>query len=76
MNQLNALSNRVEYYGEKPECEAIIHVYIKPTGEQPPADTWAHTLISRRARPRTQAETTILHDVLNEMRKEIDLTPD
>lgn len=63
--------------GVKPECEGIIHVYIKSTGGEPPADTWAHTLISRRANiPRTQAETRILHDVLNEMRKEIDLIPD
>jgi hypothetical protein len=57
----------------KPDCEGIIHVYIKPTGQEPPEDTWTHTLISRRTIPRTPAETKSLHDVLNEMRKEIDL---
>jgi hypothetical protein len=69
-----AILNRLR---EKHECESITHVYIKPTGKEPPEDTWAHTLISRRTdAPRTQAETRILHDLLNEMRKEIDLIPD
>jgi hypothetical protein len=59
---------------EKADCEAIIHIYIKPTGQEPPEDTWTHTLISRRAIPRSAMETKTLHDVLNELRKEIDLT--
>ena len=62
---------------EEPECAGIIHVYIKPTGLQPPEDTWTHTLISRRTTTlRTPIETKTLHDVLNEMRKKFDLIPD
>ena len=62
---------------KEPECAGIIHVYIKATGLQPPEDTWAHTLISRRTTVlRTPLETKALHDVLNEMRKKFDLIPD
>jgi hypothetical protein len=65
----------IKRLGAKPECEGIIHVYIKATGHEPPEDTWTHTLISRRTNvPRTAMETRILHDLLNEMRKEIDFT--
>ena len=36
-----------------------------------------HTLVSRRPNsPRLQEETTVMHAVLNEMRKEFDLLPD
>jgi hypothetical protein len=50
---------------------------VAPPGaaHKPPEDTWTHALISRRTNvPRTAMETRILHDLLNEMRKEIDLT--
>jgi hypothetical protein len=61
----------------KPECEGVTQVYIKATGKEPPEDTWAHTLISRRTNiPKAAMETRVMHDVLNEMRKEFDLIPD
>jgi hypothetical protein len=63
--------------GTKPECEGVTQVYIKATGKEPPEDTWAHTLVSRRTNvPKTAMETRVMHDVLNEMRKEFDLIPD
>ena len=62
---------------ERPECAGIIQVYVKATGREPPEDTWMHTLVSRRPNsPRLQEETTVMHAVLNEMRKEFDLLPD
>ena len=62
---------------EKPDCDAITHVYVKATGEEPPQDTWKHILVSRRPNiVRTVLETKALHDVLNEMRKEFDVIPD
>ena len=62
---------------KEPECAGIIHLYITATGLQPPEDTWAHTVISRRTTViRTPLETKALHEVLNEMRKEFDLIPD
>ena len=62
---------------EKPDCDAITHVYVKATGEEPPKDTWKHILISRRPNVvRTVLETKALHDVLNEMRNQFDLIPE
>jgi hypothetical protein len=62
---------------EHPECTGITYVYIKPTDGKPPDATWTHSLISRQPMtPRTQKETSKLHDVLNQLRKEIDLLPD
>ena len=62
---------------QHPECEAITQVYVKPTGLQPPAETWTHTLISRRANAhRSNKETAAMHAVLNELRAEFDILPD
>jgi hypothetical protein len=61
---------------EQPECAGIVQVHVKATGREPPEETWAHTLISRRPNVlRTAKETSTLHAVLNEMRKEFDLLP-
>jgi hypothetical protein len=60
-----------------PDCAGITYVYVKATGQEPPEDTWRHTLISRRPNSvRSVTETKALHDTLNEMRKEFDLIPD
>jgi hypothetical protein len=62
--------------GEHSDCSGIIQVFVKASGRAPPDETWTHTLISRRPTvPKTQAETTTLHTVLNAMRKEFDLVP-
>ena len=62
---------------EHPHCGGIIHVYVKATGHEPLEDSWMHIMVSRRPNaPRTPMETTSLHNVLNEMRKEFDLLPD
>jgi hypothetical protein len=61
---------------EHPECAAIIQVYIKATGRNPPEETWTHTLVSRRPTHRNTIETTTFHAVLNQMRKEYDLLTD
>ena len=62
---------------EKPESAGITYVYVKSTGDDPPEDTWSHSLVSRRPNVlRTANETNLLHAVLNEMRKEFDLIPD
>ena len=67
----------IKRLAEKLDCGGIIQVYVKSTGRQPPEDTWAHTLISRRPNfPRTAKETTAMQDVLNELRKESDLISD
>ena len=51
--------------------------YVKATGQESPKETWMYVLISRRPNvPRTHAETSALHAVLNSMRKEFDLMPD
>ena len=56
------------------ECSGIIQVYVRPTGDQPPAHTWVHTLVSRRTTvPRSPAETKALDAVLSAMRDEFDL---
>jgi len=63
--------------GEHPDCAGIVQVYVKPTGLEPPEETWTHTLVSRRPTvPRTQPETTAMHAVLSKMRREFDLLPD
>ena len=63
--------------GEHEECAGIIQVYVKATGLEPPEETWTHTWCSRRTTVhRTQAETTTMLRVVNEMRKEFDLLPD
>jgi hypothetical protein len=63
--------------GEHPDCAAIIQVYVKATGHNPPEETWTHTLVSRRPTVHRNAlETTAMHAVLNRMRKEYDLLPD
>jgi len=63
--------------GENPDCAGVTHVYVKATGQEPPEETWTHTLLSRRPNtPRTARETSTLHAVLNDMRKEFDLLPD
>jgi hypothetical protein len=75
--KLKASDLETAIMARQPECAGIIQVYIKATGLQPPEDTWAHTLISRRTTVlRTPLETKALHDVLNEMRKKFDLIPD
>ena len=62
---------------EHEECAGIVQVYVRATGRDPPEETWAHTLVSRRPTvPRTTLETTTMHAVLNELRKEFDLLPD
>ena len=62
---------------EEPDCDAITHVYVKATGDEPPEDTWKHILISRRPNVvRTVLETNALHGVLAEMRQQFDLIPD
>jgi hypothetical protein len=62
---------------EHSACDGIIQVYVKSTGREPPDDTWMHILVSRRPNvPRTHLETTTMHKVLNQMRKEFDLLPD
>jgi hypothetical protein len=62
---------------EHPDCAGITQVYVRATGRVPPEETWVHTLVSRRPTvPRTHLETTAMHAVLNEMRKEFDLAPD
>jgi hypothetical protein len=67
----------MERLAANPECAGITYVYVKPTGEEPPEDTWIHTLISRRPNAaRSGAEAKALHDTLNQMRKEFDLIPD
>jgi hypothetical protein len=59
------------------DCAGITQVYVRATGRVPPEETWVHTLVSRRPTvPRTHSETTAMHAVLNEMRKEFDLAPD
>ena len=60
---------------EQPDCAGIVHVYVKATGRKPPEETWTHTLVSRRPNsPRIAKETSTLHAVLNDMRKEFDLS--
>ncbi len=67
----------MERLGQYPECAGIIQVYIRATGRDPPEETWAHTLVSRRPNmPRSPKETNVMHKVLNGMRKEFDLQPD
>ena len=62
---------------EHEECAGIVQVYVRATGRDPPEETWAHTLVSCRLTvPRTTLETTTMHVVLNELRKEFDLLPD
>jgi hypothetical protein len=62
---------------EQPDCAGVIRVYVKANGREPPEETWTHTLISRRPNVlRTSKETSTLHAVLNDMRKEFDLLPD
>ena len=56
------------------ECSGIIQVYVRPSGHQPPAHTWIHTLVSRRTTvPRSPAETSALDAILSAMRDEFDL---
>jgi hypothetical protein len=67
----------MERIGDHPNCPGIIQVYVRATGLEPPAETWTHTLVSRRPTiHRNAKETATMHDVLNEMRKEFDLLPD
>ena len=62
---------------EQSDCAGIIQVYVRPTGREPPEESWVHTLVSRRQNfPRTAKETSALHTVLNDMRGEFDLVPD
>jgi len=63
--------------GDNPDCAGIVQVYVKATGQEPPEETWTHTLVSRRPTVhRTSKETAAMHAVLNEMRKEFDLLRD
>ena len=67
----------MERLARNSECAAIVAVYIRSTGQQPPEETWAHTLVSRRPTvPKTPSETSALNTILNDMRKEFDLIPD
>ena len=62
---------------EDPDCSGIGYVYVRPTGNEPPQETWTHMLIARRPNtPRTPLETKALHGLLNKMRQEFDLLPE
>jgi hypothetical protein len=67
----------MERLGVNPDCAGIIQVYVRATGDEPPEETWTHTLVSRRPTiHRTPQETAAMVAVLNKMRKEFDLLPD
>jgi hypothetical protein len=62
----------MERLGEHPDCAAIIQVYVRATGDEPPEETWTHTLVSRRPNVhRTPQETAAMLAVLNKMRTEV-----
>jgi hypothetical protein len=64
----------MERLASEPDCAAITAVYVRPTGFQPPAETWKHIMVSRRATvPKTNRETAAMLKVLNAMRNEYDL---
>jgi hypothetical protein len=62
----------MERLADNPDCAGIVQVYVKATGDEPPEETWTHTLVSRR----TPRETAAMLAVLNDMRNEFDLLPD
>jgi hypothetical protein len=67
----------MERLGKHPDCAGITYVYVKATGREPPAETWTHTLVSRRHTVRrTPKETAAMLAVLNDMRKEFDFLAD
>jgi hypothetical protein len=67
----------MERLADNPDCAGIVQVYVKATGDEPPEETWTHTLVSRRPTiHRTPRETAAMLAVLNDMRKEFDLLPD
>jgi len=62
---------------DHPDCSGVGYVNVKPTGNEPPQETWTHMLIARRPNtPRSPLETKVLHDLLNKMRQEFDLVPE
>jgi hypothetical protein len=67
----------MERLSRNPDCAGIVAVYVRRTGKQPPEETWAPTIVSRRPTiPKTNTETSALNAILNDMRKEFDLFPD
>jgi len=70
-------SRYMKRMAEDPNCSGIGYVYVKPTGNHPPQETWTHTLISFRPNTsRTPLKTKAMHDILNKLRQEFDLLPE
>ena len=61
----------------QPECAAITQVYVRPTGLQPPKETWGHSLVSRHLNSqRSDKEVDSMLKVIAALRAEYDLIPD
>jgi hypothetical protein len=67
----------MERLAKQPECASITQVYVRPTGLEPPEETWVHSLVSRHLNAQRRAqETDAMLEVIASLRAEYDLLPD